>query len=138
MHTAARAALSSIVRAHLKALHYILLSSIALLAVSSAGRSAAPNKAVESVESRAAECTSRGGTIKKVCRLQQPWCVVSYSDAGKRCTDKSQCKGRCILDSKVHVEIGEKAEGRCEPDDDPCGCKPEVIDGKFAGGQCID
>lgn len=122
----------------MKATHHILLCSITLLAVSSAGISNAPDQVVESAESRATACTARGGTIKKVCRLQQPWCVVSYSDAGKRCTDKSQCQGRCLLDSKIHGEIGEKAEGRCERDDDPCGCKPEVIDGKFAGGQCID
>lgn len=85
-----------------------------------------------------AECTAKGGAIRKVCRMQKPACVIPYPDAGQRCTDKSQCKGLCIVDSEKPLEDGAAAQGRCQVDDDPCGCKIEVRDGKVAGGRCVD
>ena len=85
-----------------------------------------------------AACRAKGGTIRKVCRLQQPACVVPYSDGGKRCTDNSQCKGKCILDIDHAPAPDEIVVGRCLRDDDPCGCRVEVVAGKVAGGGCYD
>ena len=83
-------------------------------------------------------CRAKGGTIRKVCRLQQPACVVPYSDGGKRCTDNSQCKGKCIADMDHAPAPDETVVGRCLRDDDPCGCRVEVVAGKVAGGGCYD
>ena len=85
-----------------------------------------------------ATCKARGGEIRPVCRMQKPRCVTRYPDAGKPCSDKSQCHGRCLVDGEQPSKPGDPANGRCEADDDPCGCKLEVKDGKFAGGICVD
>lgn len=86
----------------------------------------------------AAACKARGGVIRPVCRRQVPRCVVRYADAGKACTDKSQCQGRCLVESALAQVPGAPAQGRCEEDDDPCGCRIEVKNGKVAGGVCVD
>jgi pimeloyl-ACP methyl ester carboxylesterase len=85
-----------------------------------------------------AACKARGGKIRPVCRMQKPACVTRYPDAGNRCSDKSQCRGRCLVDSERPLKPGDPASGRCEEDDDPCGCKIEVKNGKLAGGVCVD
>jgi len=84
------------------------------------------------------ECKARGGKIRPVCRMQVPACVVRFADAGKRCTDKSQCQGLCLLDGDHPADLGAPAHGRCQEEDDPCGCKIEVKNGKVAGGRCVD
>jgi hypothetical protein len=84
------------------------------------------------------ECKEKGGVIKRVCRLQSAVCVVAYSDAGKRCSDKSQCKGKCLLEFEHPVEVRDSVKGRCQIDNNPCGCQFEVIGGKLAGGACAD
>lgn len=85
-----------------------------------------------------AACQARGGQVRPVCRRQLPRCVIRYADAGKQCTDKSQCQGMCLVDGGRPLETGEVAQGRCQEDDDPCGCKIEVKNGKVAGGRCVD
>lgn len=86
----------------------------------------------------AAACKARGGEVRPVCRRQVPACVVRNADAGQRCTDKSQCAGRCLVDNAQPGAPGDAATGRCEEDNDPCGCKIEVKNGKVAGGACVD
>lgn len=86
----------------------------------------------------AVACRARGGEVRPVCRRQVPRCVVRHPDAGQPCTDSSQCKGRCLVDGARPLESGEAAKGRCEEDDDPCGCKIEVKNGKVTGGICVD
>lgn len=83
-------------------------------------------------------CAAKGGTLQRVCRRQVEACVVPFSDAGKACSDKSQCQGRCILDSDHPVSVGDSVMGKCELDNDPCGCKIEVVNGKVGGGVCVD
>lgn len=85
-----------------------------------------------------AACQARGGQVRPVCRRQLPRCVIRYADAGKQCTDESQCQGMCLVDGGRPLETGEVAQGRCQEDDDPCGCKIEVKNGKVAGGRCVD
>jgi hypothetical protein len=86
----------------------------------------------------AANCSAAGGKIRNVCRRQVPACVVPFPDAGQRCTDNSQCKGKCIVDSDHVPAPNENVVGRCQQDDDPCGCKIEVVNGKIGGGACVD
>ncbi len=81
-------------------------------------------------------CAARGGTLKPVCRLRAPMCVVPYSDAGKSCSGKADCQGRCV--AKGGEKPGSPATGVCEKDNDPCGCVTLVEDGKVAGGRCVD
>lgn len=85
----------------------------------------------------AASCKANGGVVKPVCRMQRPACIFTYSDADKSCTDSSQCKGRCVIKDEF-PEVGAKAIGVCEADNDLCGCSAEVIDGKATAGRCVD
>lgn len=86
----------------------------------------------------AAACQARGGEVRPVCRRQMPRCVIRYADAGRACADKSDCQGLCLADSEQPLAGGDIAQGRCQVDDDPCGCKIEVRNGKVAGGRCVD
>lgn len=83
-------------------------------------------------------CRAAGGSIRPVCKRQVPACVTPYQDAGRRCTDSSQCDGRCILEIDHEPAPDEQVWGRCEQDDDPCGCKIEVVGGKMGAGGCYD
>lgn len=85
-----------------------------------------------------AACKARGGEVRPVCRRQVPRCVVHFSDAGKSCSNKSQCRGRCLANPENAGKTGDSATGQCEQDDDPCGCKFEVKNGKIAAGICVD
>jgi hypothetical protein len=126
----------------MKDLRHILLCSISLLVASCAAAPDLSSHVVDSVraEPSVEECRASGGAIRNVCRLQTPACVTPYSDAGKRCTDSRKCKGKCLLnaDSDRPFRPGDFATGRCEVDNDPCGCKFEVVNGRVAGGQCVD
>jgi hypothetical protein len=63
-------------------------------------------------------------------------CVVAYKDAGKVCSDSSQCEGRCIGD-RDETPPGQRVAGRCEADNDPCGCTTEII-GSVPRTICVD
>lgn len=84
----------------------------------------------------AAQCAIKGGTVKPVCRRQIPQCVIPYADAGKACTDGSQCAGDCLYEGDAAP--GTAASGRCQADSDPCGCKTPIVDGKVGMGRCVD
>jgi hypothetical protein len=82
-------------------------------------------------------CAAKGGTVRPVCISRAPMCVIPYSDAGKRCTDKSQCKGRCLTDTGPRPGK-KKVEGRCEANNDPCGCFQTVEKGRLGSALCVD
>jgi hypothetical protein len=78
-------------------------------------------------------CLARGGAWKRACVSQEYRCVVPYPDAGKACSDSSECKGQCLVDLTdqcdasgkcVHAKVpeaGSEVAGMCQVDDDPCG-----------------
>ena len=41
-------------------------------------------------------CAVSGGTIQSRGKAQIPTCVYPYSDAGKSCSGKKDCQGRCL------------------------------------------
>lgn len=84
----------------------------------------------------AAECAAKGGNVRPVCRRQLPQCVIAYADAGKACTDGTQCAGDCLYEGDAAP--GTAAAGRCQADSDPCGCKTPVVDGRVGQGRCVD
>jgi hypothetical protein len=72
-------------------------------------------------------CKKSGGSWQPVGMRQSMACITKYPDAGKSCTDDSQCKGGCIavtpIDHQgVHV-------GRCKTDDDITDCSTHLIKG---------
>ena len=95
--------------------------------------------AADSAHIDVAACHAGGGKIKRVCMLQVPACITPFPDAGRRCTDNSECQGKCILEIDHLPEPKETVSGRCQKDDDPCGCKYEVVNGKLGeDSRCVD
>jgi putative hemolysin len=48
-----------------------------------------------SVADRAA-CTGSGGRVERRGRMGAELCVMPFADAGKACTDKADCQGKCV------------------------------------------
>jgi putative hemolysin len=74
-------------------------------------------------------CTARGGEMQRVGRAQTWQCVVKYADAGKRCTDASQCEGQCEIAGNSGILPGAAATGVCQADSNRFGCRTTVKDG---------
>jgi hypothetical protein len=71
--------------------------------------------------------------------MQQPACVMTFSDAGKPCTDGDDCAGDCMAKTDAgFAQTGATTPGLCAVNDDPCGCKQTVEDGKATAAICID
>ena len=87
------------------------------------------------------QCELDGGTVRGVCMLGLPACVVPYTDAGEICTDSSECEGRCLIDidaSDAQPIVGTSATGVCQADTDSCGCWHEVLGSRVQPGICVD
>ncbi|CEE22604.1 hypothetical protein TP38_04455 [Xanthomonas citri pv. citri] len=88
------------------------------------------------VSADAAQCTAKGGQLRPVDRMQIPRCIVPYADAGKTCTDDSDCSGDCLATSIVPT--GAAATGTCQRDSDRFGCRQTVVGGRGQAALCID
>lgn len=86
----------------------------------------------------AAACSSRGGTWQPICRMQTPACVMTFADAGKACADGDDCSGDCLAKPVADFIDGGPATGICASNDDPCGCKQKIEDGKATAAICVD
>lgn len=81
-------------------------------------------------------CAARGGTVKPICRMGRPTCVIPYRDAGRACRNDSDCEGRCI--AKGGGAPGQPATGQCQADSNPCGCATLVDNGVVESTLCVD
>jgi hypothetical protein len=84
-----------------------------------------------------AHCTATGGKVQGVCMSGMPACVRQYGDAGKECTDKSDCQGLCVQ-KEPWASAGTQVAGVCEVSNEPCGCRSIVVAGKAKQGLCED
>jgi hypothetical protein len=84
-----------------------------------------------------AQCTATGGKVQGVCMYGMPACVRQYTDAGKLCTDKSDCQGQCVQ-KEPWASAGTQTAGVCEVSNEPCGCRSIVVAGKATQGLCED
>ena len=116
------------------------------LALAACSPTLAPEPAVPGAEApeppkmtvSSSACTARGGQMQQVGRAQTWQCVVKYADAGKRCTDASQCEGQCEIAGNSGIAAGVAAVGVCQADSNRFGCRTTVKDGKAQGTLCID
>ena len=83
------------------------------------------------------QCAAIRGTWQPICMLGKPACVVNYADAGKACTDSSQCSGRCITQG-MSAQPESPVTGICTANSDPCGCFQIVENGKASYPLCAD
>lgn len=87
--------------------------------------------------SQASDCAAAGGTRQPLGRLQRVQCVVTYADAGKACTAKSDCTGQCL--GQDRVAAGAKASGTCQRDiSQNFGCRQRIDGGVAMGTICVD
>lgn len=82
-------------------------------------------------------CIAKGGQWQRVGRIQQLSCVLPTSDAGKACTDASQCEMLCLA-TGADVVPGTAVTGQCSASTNIFGCLTRVKDGKVEGTLCID
>lgn len=86
-----------------------------------------------------ASCKSGGGEWRPVCRMQQPACVTTFPDAGKACSDGSECAGDCVsANTGEFPAAGATATGVCATNNDPCGCRQTITGGKANAAICVD
>lgn len=83
------------------------------------------------------KCTTDGGTIRGVGMLGTPACVIPFPDAGKTCSDESECQGSCVAPDGAPV--GTSISGTCQRDThDFFGCINTVDHGVVVAGLCAD
>ncbi|KAF0174648.1 MAG: putative secreted protein [Alphaproteobacteria bacterium] len=87
-----------------------------------------------------ANCAARGGVVDTVGRMQRQVCRVPYADAGKTCSNKSDCTARCILDNEEGGEVPAKGKvtGQCQHYETQFGCFSEVDGGLVTSTICVD
>jgi hypothetical protein len=85
-----------------------------------------------------ATCHARGGNIRKVGINKDRVCVVKFRDAGKACSNASDCEGKCVAPYTNDLQEGTPRTGRCQSDDhmDGFGCWTEIVGGSTSGGWC--
>lgn len=112
----------------------LALTAVAALLLGACAPTAQP--AAPSAEGLASACAAKGGSIQPVGKAQIPTCVVPYADAGKACTDKSQCEGACVLEG--NLEPANEVTGQCQKTNRQFGCYAKVVNGKTTGAICVD
>jgi len=101
-----------------------------------AGCAPTTQPAATTAETLASACSAKGGTIQPVGKAQIPTCVTPYADAGKTCSDKSDCQGQCVLEG--NLEPRGPITGTCQKTDRQFGCYARVVDGKATAAICVD
>jgi hypothetical protein len=84
-------------------------------------------------------CFARGGHIEYVGMDGMPACAVPFADAGKLCSDTSECLGKCLVEITTTMDVGSTGIGHCQRVDiAPTGCWSEVQGGKILQALCAD
>ena len=87
----------------------------------------------------AAACAARGGKMLPQGRMQTVRCVITYADAGRRCTDGDDCAGDCRIDDAAGTPAaGTNAVGQCQVNSSRFGCYTTVEGGKAEATICVD
>jgi putative hemolysin len=125
------------IRPLLAATTALLLAACSQVAADEPNASPAPARGFTLSASDAAACQAGGGQVAVRGRLQAELCVQPFADAGKACTDNSQCEGACVSES-MEAAAGETVTGQCQADNRPFGCFAELEQGRPVRGICID
>lgn len=109
------------------------------MTTSPAGPEALAPEAAVKIDWQAADtpekCATISGQWRPICMRGMPACVVTYKDAGKSCSDSSECSGRCQTSG---AQPGTETRGQCTTLSDPCGCFQIVENGKAGYPLCAD
>lgn len=88
-------------------------------------------------------CIAKGGRVATFGLLNGEGCVLPMKDAGKKCTDGSQCDGgTCFLDERKlgfkAPKRGQKVVGQCAATNFTFGCAWRVSKGQSSVPMCVD
>ena len=87
----------------------------------------------------AAACARAGGKMLPQGRMQSVRCVITYADAGRRCTDGDDCAGDCRVEDVADApNAGANAVGQCQASSSRFGCYTTVEGGKAEATLCVD
>ena len=87
----------------------------------------------------AALCDRAGGKMLPQGRMQSVRCVLTYTDAGQRCTTGSDCQGDCRIEEVAGApNAGANAVGTCQRSSSRFGCYTTVENGKAEPTICVD
>jgi hypothetical protein len=87
----------------------------------------------------AAACAAAGGKMLPQGRMQSVRCVITYADAGRRCTDGDDCAGDCRIDDVANAPAaGSNVVGQCQVNSSRFGCYTTVEGGKAEATLCVD
>lgn len=119
---------------------FLAIAAAVLLTAACAPQTTNTNTAtstpVQSAEASA--CAARNGTMRQVGKLQSWQCVINFTDAGKICTDSSQCQGSCLGGAATDMTPGTATTGVCQANSNRFGCTTPVENGKAGHTLCID
>jgi hypothetical protein len=82
-------------------------------------------------------CVAGGGEMGRAGRAGNVFCIKPYPDAGKPCTDGSQCLGGCFYKGP-QVSTGTSVAGVCKENNFHFGCMTPVIKGMVKYTRCVD
>ena len=85
-------------------------------------------------------CKEKGGRLIQYTELSQG-CEWPTNDAGKTCTDKAQCDGYCVPNTKTPQIISQASSGTCSrtrTDRDFPNCAYHLVKGRVTSTGCID
>jgi hypothetical protein len=87
----------------------------------------------------AAACTRAGGKMLPQGRMQSVRCVITFADAGQRCTDGDDCEGDCRVEDVANAPAaGTNAVGQCQASSSRFGCYTTIEGGKAEATICVD
>ncbi len=87
----------------------------------------------------AANCARTGGFLAQRGKRGNLMCVHAFGDAGKACSTKKDCQGRCLATREGGLpKLGEASAGMCQADDKLFGCFAELENGKVKSSMCVD
>ena len=82
-------------------------------------------------------CAAQGGEWKRLGIMGFEHCVLPARDAGKPCSDGSECEYGCRGGSKA-IGDGDRAIGSCAHNSNGFGCYSTIVNGKTGGRICVD
>jgi hypothetical protein len=86
-----------------------------------------------------ASCIRKGGKIARFGLLQTEGCLLAMRDAGKVCTDGSQCQaGACEANGARPARPRETVRGVCPADNNGFGCRSWIIKSRATPAMCAD
>lgn len=89
----------------------------------------------------ASSCARRGGFIGRPGMSGARICLIRFADAGRQCTDGSQCAGDCLVEPNAEMRargLRGEAVGQCQPYTPYFGCNATVTAGRLSATLCVD